>query len=191
MKNTAAKKDAPTSAAAAGRQSARASARVPDEENWDQRLGFVMHDVSRLRRIVFDEFMKPLGITRSQWWVIAYLSRHDGMIQSDLANVLELGKAALGGLIDRLEVSGFTERRPDDTDRRVKRVYLTTAGNQLVRQMRLKNHEMNELILAGLDREQRVQLAAMLQLVRKNLLSLKHESDVDDTEELTSFELDH
>lgn len=191
MKNTAAKKDAPTSAAAAGRHSTRASARVSDEENWDQRLGFVMHDVSRLRRIVFDEFMKPLGITRSQWWVIAYLSRHDGMIQSDLANVLELGKAALGGLIDRLEASGFTERRPDDTDRRVKRVYLTTAGNQLVRQMRLKNHEMNELILAGLDREQRLQLAAMLQLVRKNLLSLKHESDVDDTEELTSFELDH
>jgi DNA-binding MarR family transcriptional regulator len=191
MKNAAAKKDAPASAAAAGRHSAKSSARVSDEENWDQRLGFVMHDVSRLRRIVFDEFMKPLGITRSQWWVIAYLSRHDGMIQSDLANVLELGKAALGGLIDRLEASGFTERRPDDTDRRVKRVYLTTAGNQLVRQMRLKNHEMNELILAGLDREQRLQLAAMLQLVRKNLLSLKREGDTDETEELTSLELGH
>jgi DNA-binding MarR family transcriptional regulator len=148
-----------------------------------------MHDVSRLRRIVFDDFMKPLGITRSQWWVIAYLSRHDGMIQSDLANVLELGKAALGGLIDRLEASGFIDRRPDDADRRVKRVYLTTAGNQLVRQMRAKNLEMNELILAGLDREQRTQLAAMLQQVRRNLLLLKHESEVDETEELNNLEI--
>ena len=69
--------------------------------------GFLMHDVSRLRRSVFDEFMKPMAMTRSQWWILAHLSRHDGMIQSDLANVLDIGKAALGGLIDRLEASRF------------------------------------------------------------------------------------
>ena len=28
-----------------------------EEENWDARLGFLMHDVSRLRRSVFDEFI--------------------------------------------------------------------------------------------------------------------------------------
>jgi DNA-binding MarR family transcriptional regulator len=194
MKSNAARKDAPASATVMSRQAAKSPARSSEEDNWDQRLGFVMHDVSRLRRVVFDEFMKPLGITRSQWWVIAYLSRHDGMIQSDLANVLELGKAALGGLIDRLEAAGFTERRPDDTDRRVKRVYLTTAGNHLVRQMRLKNHEMNERILADLDRDQRLQLADMLHLVRKNLLSLKRESDTDETAEtdaLLGDEMEH
>ena len=72
-----------------------------DTENWDGMLGFLMHDVSRLRRSVFDEFMKPMAMTRSQWWILAHLSRHDGMTQSDLANVLDIGKAALGGLIDR------------------------------------------------------------------------------------------
>ncbi len=69
--------------------------------------------MSRLRRSVFDEFMKPMAMTRSQWWILAHLSRHDGMIQSDLANVLDIGKAALGGLIDRLEASKFIERRAD------------------------------------------------------------------------------
>ena len=60
----------------------------PRQENWEQRLGFLMHDVSRLRRKVFDDVMKPVGVTRSQWWVMAHLSRHDGMSQSDLADVL-------------------------------------------------------------------------------------------------------
>ncbi len=150
---------------------------VSDEENWDQRLGFLMHDISRLRRIVFDEFMKPLGVTRSQWWVLAYLSRHDGMIQSDLANVLDLGKAALGGLIDRLELSGFIERRPDSSDRRVKRVYLSSKGNQMVKEMQIRSHEMSERILIGLDRDMRHTLAEMLLLVKQNLLSIKHEVD--------------
>ena len=150
---------------------------VSDEENWDQRLGFLMHDISRLRRIVFDEFMKPLGVTRSQWWVLAYLSRHDGMIQSDLANVLDLGKAALGGLIDRLEQSRLIERRPDSTDRRVKRVYLSFKGNQMIKEMHIRSQVMSERILDGLDRDMRHTLADMLLLVKENLLSIKHEVD--------------
>ena len=147
-----------------------------EEDNWDSRLGFMMHDVSRLRRIVFDEFMKPYGVTRSQWWVLAYLSRHDGMIQSDLANVLDLGKAALGGLIDRLESSGFIKRGSDSTDRRVKRVFLTTKGVQMVKEMRIHSHEMSERILNGLSRDKRQELADTLVLVKRNLLSIKNES---------------
>lgn len=146
-----------------------------EEHNWDQRLGFLMHDVSRLRRIAFDNFMKPLGITRSQWWVLAYLSRHDGMIQSDLAIMLELGKAALGGLLDRLEESAFIERRLDMRDRRVKRIYLTARGNQAIKEMRELSHDMSEKTLEGLDRQQRLALATMLNRVKRNLLNINRD----------------
>ena len=132
-----------------------------------------MHDVSRLRRSVFDEFMKPVGLTRSQWWILAHLSRHDGMIQSDLANVLDIGKAALGGLIDRLEASKFIERRPDDSDRRVKRIHLTNKGMQMISEMRERSHEMSERILDGLDDPMRHKLADMLNTVKRNLQAIK------------------
>jgi MarR family transcriptional regulator, transcriptional regulator for hemolysin len=153
---------------------------ITDENNWDQRLGFLMHDVSRLRRIVFDDFMRPLGVTRSQWWVLAYLSRHDGMIQSDLAGVLELGKAALGGLIDRLEASEFIERRSDVTDRRAKRIYLTAKGAQTVKEMRSLSHEMSERILASLGHDERHKLSDMLTLVKQNLVAIKHGAGIED-----------
>src|SRR5215210_165820 len=71
------------------------------------RFGFLIHDVSRMRRTLFDEEMKPLGITRSQWWALSALSRrNDGMMQVDLAKLLEVGKVTVGGLIDRLEATG-------------------------------------------------------------------------------------
>ena len=95
--------------------------------NWELRLGFLVHDVSRLRRRVVDRALKPLGVTRSQWWVLAFLSRSDGMSQVALADELDLGKVALGQLIDRLEKTGFVSRRADEEDRRVKRVYLDQA----------------------------------------------------------------
>jgi DNA-binding MarR family transcriptional regulator len=150
--------------------------KINDLDNWDARLGFLMHDVSRLRRNVFDEFMKPMGLTRSQWWILAHLSRHDGMIQSDLANVLDLGKAALGGLLDRLEATQLIERRPDGKDRRVKRVYLTAKGAQAIAAMRVKSHEVSERILEGLGLEARRALAEHLALVKANLLAIRGEA---------------
>ena len=42
------------------------------------RIGFLIHDVSRLRRTVVDKALRPIGVTRSQWWVLANLSRHNG-----------------------------------------------------------------------------------------------------------------
>lgn len=151
------------------------------EDNWDARLGFLMHDVSRLRRGVFDDFMKPVGLTRSQWWILAHLARHDGMIQSDLANFLDIGKAALGGLIDRLEASKFIERRPDEFDRRVKRIYLTGKGSQMIVEIKLRSHEMSECILEGLDMEARLKLVDMLSLVKRNLQALKNASVMADS----------
>ena len=145
------------------------------DDHRDQRLGFLMHDVSRLRRAVFDEFMKPAGVTRSQWWVLAHLSRRDGMIQSDLAEVLELGKAALGALVERLEASRLVERRADPQDRRVKRIHLTAKGVRTVLKMRERSDTMSERILAGLTEHQRRDLTAMLDRVKRNLMSIRNE----------------
>ena len=79
--------------------------------------------------------------------ILAHLARQDGMIQSDLAGLLNIGKAALGGLIDRLETSKFIERRPDLTDRRAKRIYLTNLGAQMI-----SLAEVDRIIVIGSDR---------------------------------------
>ena len=107
------------------------------------RFGFLIHDVSRLRRIVVDRALKPLGITRSQWWVLAFLSRRDGMTQTALAADLDLSKVAIGGLIDRMETGGFVERRADKRDARARRVFLTRDGQKLVTTIR-ENVDMVE-----------------------------------------------
>jgi MarR family transcriptional regulator, transcriptional regulator for hemolysin len=98
------------------------------------RLGFLIHDVSRLRRTIVDKALRPMGITRSQWWVLANLSRHHGagMMQTELAKVMDVGKVTLGGLIDRLEAAGLVVRRDDPADRRVKRVLMTARGSKLL-----------------------------------------------------------
>lgn len=145
--------------------------------DWELRLGFLIHDVSRLRRSAFDRCLKPLNVTRSQWWVLAYLSREDGMTQSQLAEELDLGKVAVGGLIDRLEKGGLVRRDADPSDRRVNRVFLEPKSKQLIAKMRKVSHRMNEQILFGLVDERLEVAATTLDTMKSNLLAYLQQSD--------------
>lgn len=136
------------------------------------RFGFLIHDVSRLRRIVVDRALKPLGLTRSQWWVLAFLSRRDGMTQTALAADLDLTKVAIGGLIDRMETGGFVERRADERDARARRVYLTRAGQRLVTTIRESVDIVEADIVATVTEDELDAAAAALVKIKSRLLEL-------------------
>jgi DNA-binding MarR family transcriptional regulator len=138
------------------------------------RIGFLIHDVSRLRRTAFDQHVKPLGITRSQWWVLSGISRHyqQGITQTDLARVLELGKVALGGLVDRLERRGYVERQRDPYDRRINHLILTPKGREILRKMAEVGTRMNSKIMKGINMEHQYLLGELLRTMKDNLLDM-------------------
>ena len=140
--------------------------------NSSLRFGFLIHDVSRLRRVVVDRSLKPLGITRSQWWVLAFLSRRDGMTQTALAADLDLTKVAIGGLLDRMEDAGFVERRADRNDGRARRVYLTRAGAKMVNSIRERVESTELEILSRVPEEQLNQAADTLRTLKDTLLEM-------------------
>jgi DNA-binding MarR family transcriptional regulator len=133
------------------------------------RIAFHIHDVSRMRRSAYDQIMKPLGVTRAQWWILAHLSRHDGMMQTQLANFLDVGKASVGTLLDRLEAIGLIERRPDASDKRAKRVFMLRAAHQLMKKLTVEEAKFNDRILRGLSDTEREELLRMLSLIKREL----------------------
>jgi MarR family transcriptional regulator for hemolysin len=145
---------------------------VKQDSDWIIRLGFLVHDAARLRRVVIDEKFKPLEITRSQAWLMAYVSREDGQTQSDLAKQMSLGKVAIGGLIDRLEKTQMIERRAELTDRRVRKIFLTEKGKKVILMMRDITMEANDSILAGLSIKQIKQAVKVLDKIKKNIESI-------------------
>ena len=159
-----------------------------DQPDWDLRLGYLIHDVSRLRRMMFDRDLAPFGITRSQWWVLAFISRKDGLPQTQLANELDVGKVAVGALIDRLESSGFVIRQADPVDRRVKRVYVTKQARGFLEKLRKETDKFNAKIVVGIDRKQLENASDALLAMKHNLLAMSDgtssESQKEDEEEV-------
>lgn len=147
------------------------------------RIGFLVHDVSRVRRTLFDNEMKPLGMTRSRWWVLAQLSRSltykgvDGMLQTELAEIMEVGKVTVGGLIDHLEAAGYVERRPDPKDRRAKRVVITAKGHGVLEAMSNVGNRLNIKVLAGIPPEHVKIAEEVLSKMKKNILEVLEEEE--------------
>jgi MarR family transcriptional regulator, transcriptional regulator for hemolysin len=154
-----------------------------DQTDWDLRLGYLIHDVSRLRRMMFDRDLAPLGITRSQWWVLAFISRKDGLPQTQLANELDVGKVAVGALIDRLETSGFVIRQADPVDRRVKRVYVTKQAKGFLEKLRKETDKFNAKIVNGIDRKQLEAASDALLAMKRNLLAMSGGTQTDSVED--------
>ena len=140
--------------------------------NTSLRFGFLIHDVSRLRRVAVDRALKPLGITRAQWWVLAFLSRRDGMTQTALAADLDLTKVAIGGLLDRMETSGFIDRRADENDGRARRVFLTKAGAKTVSSIRESVETVELQILERIPEEALAEATETLRALKETLLEM-------------------
>jgi MarR family transcriptional regulator for hemolysin len=138
--------------------------------NFERNLGFLLGDVARLTRTAFDRRVASLGLTRSQWWVLTYVFRDQGLTQSELVDHLEIGKVVLGNLIDWLEAKGWVDRRPDANDRRINRVHLTDKAAPIMDDMRAPAQDLYDMIVSGLSKARRGSLVDMLLVVRKNLI---------------------
>lgn len=145
------------------------------------RFGFLIHDVSRLRRMVMDDVMRPYGVTRAQWSVLSALSRsgNSGMTQVDLARLLEIGKVTVGGLLARLEATGHVERRADGADGRARRVYITEQGYDVIRLMIAVASKTNKRIMRGLTAEETRVAEKVLYKIKLNLKDIHVESQLD------------
>jgi len=134
-------------------------------------LGFLISDVSRLMRRRFDERARLIGVTRAQWRTLTMLSRHEGINQGGLADLLEVEPITLCRMIDRLEEAGLVERRRDPADRRAWLIFLTSKAHPLLKQLRDLADGMIENALHGLDAARRAELSDALGVIRSNLNS--------------------
>jgi DNA-binding MarR family transcriptional regulator len=105
---------------------------------------------TRLERRLEQE-LEGLGLSLAQFDVLATLGRGEGITQQELAQRLLVTKGNVCGLIDRLEASGWVERRPDPDDRRVNRLFLTRRGKARLVESFPQQHAVVKALMSALS----------------------------------------
>src|SRR5499433_1201281 len=135
----------------------------------DQNFLFTLGELYRLLRVYADKEASRYGITRAQWAVLAKVERSEGMKQSELAEQMEMQLITLTRLIDKLCDNGWIERRGDETDRRVNRLYLKKAARPLLGKLAGLRSELTATALEGIPPAEAHRMLAQLEAIKENI----------------------
>ncbi|WP_316861860.1 MarR family transcriptional regulator [uncultured Cohaesibacter sp.] len=154
------------------------------ETNDDLHLGYLIYEVSRLMRRLYEQEAKSLNLTMQQARVISFLNNHPGGIsQTQIANAFDRDPMTMSGILDRLQKRELVKRVVDPSDSRAKLVLLTEEGECLYKKAKAVGSEIREKltdrVFGRLSNSQKDALVEGLEAIRDELgeLSYGHKED--------------
>jgi MarR family transcriptional regulator for hemolysin len=138
----------------------------------EQSLSWLLVDVHRLLTKDFEARAKAIGLTRVQWRVLFALKRSEidrAMTQTEIADMLEMEKAPLGKILDRLEAGGWIERKNHPTDRRARLVAATSKIEKYAEELAAAAKATFAQMLQGVRQHEVKDLIAQLEKLKRNL----------------------
>lgn len=112
-------------------------------------LTFRFEDLPRQLRRIIDEALHGHDLSRTQWRLLAYTLRQEGLTQTELAGYLEIERASAGLAIDALEKKAPVARCQHPDDRRVWRIVPTAKAKTLLHELRDTMNEIYAQLFKG------------------------------------------
>src|SRR3954454_22916123 len=134
----------------------------------DLPIGLLVARTAKALDRAFDEHLGPVGGSGAAWLVLSSLKNGEHRTQGDLAAAMGIRQPTLTHHLDGLERAGLVTRDPAPDNRRVQRVTLTEAGEQLFVRMRRSAAAFDGRLTAGLDDDEVLQLRRLLAQLVEN-----------------------
>jgi DNA-binding MarR family transcriptional regulator len=145
-----------------------------EDEALDQ--GLLPELISRQTRVTHlaifrlaEQALGGLGITPQQFALLVVVQRNPGSRQSLLAKARGLDKSTLVPMIDRLERDGYVERRALATDRRIKTIWITPRGEEVLERAVPLVRGLDDRIGAHLAPDERSELLRLMEKIRRGI----------------------
>ena len=94
-------------------------------------LCFPLYAAARNVTGLYTPYLKPLGLTYTQYIVFLVLWEKDGLTVGEIGEKLMLDNGTLSPLLKKMEQAGYVERRRSREDERVVVISLTDKGRSL------------------------------------------------------------
>lgn len=97
----------------------------------DRQLCFPLYAAARKVVAAYTPYLKPLGLTYTQYILFLVLWEKDNILVSDICTRLMLDSGTITPLLKKLEVKGYLKRERCECDERCVRVLLTDEGRAM------------------------------------------------------------
>lgn len=119
-----------------------------------------------------EERLERLGITPQQFALLVVVDRNPGARQTLLAKARGLDKSTLVPMIDRLERDNLLERRPLANDRRVRAIWITERGKEILAAAIPMVQASDEIVRANLSEIESAELLRLMGKLRSGIANV-------------------
>jgi DNA-binding MarR family transcriptional regulator len=135
------------------------------------KIGRRLMNVCRMRGKMADQLMENKRLFRGQGILLMVISQNGGLTQSEIADWLKISPAAATKVIKRLEQEGYLERRSDEKDDRVSRVFIRPEGLAVIEDVQSSFKRLDDKTFKGFTEEDLVNFSNFLVRIQENLQS--------------------
>lgn len=128
-----------------------------------------LQSVARLTRTVLAKRLLEQGLYAGQDKIILALAEENGQTPGTLAQKLRVKPPTITKTINRLAAQGFLEKRASEVDARRTHIFLTPAGEEVIRKIEYSLRKIEEQALQGIEKSDVKTLKRLLDQVSQNL----------------------
>ncbi|MBQ9414146.1 MAG: winged helix-turn-helix transcriptional regulator [Clostridia bacterium] len=128
-----------------------------------------LHRFLHTHRYTMRRYFQSCGLFNGHPNMLFFLHHEPGLTQRELADRMQIAAATLSVSVRRMEAAGLVQRRPDETDARVQRLFLTEAGEAMDARCREGRQFMLSALYDGLSQQEITTLEITLQKMTANL----------------------
>ena len=128
-------------------------------------IGMVARALDSISNIEFKEF----DLTKGQYLYVVRIFENPGIIQEQLIELIKVDRSTATRAIQKLEASGFIEKKDDPDNKKIKRLFPTEKGEMVYPIIKRENEHSDLVALEGFSEEETELTFQFLQRIRKNI----------------------
>ena len=125
--------------------------------------------IGRLHHMAFRSVLQDHSLPPAQVGALKVIIRNPGMSQRELADALRIQRATATVMLQKMEKAGFIDRRPDQDDQRVSRIYPTQLAITQDSENKKAINAYFDRCFRGLDPQEFLQLESILTKLGSNI----------------------
>ncbi|QTD41827.1 MarR family winged helix-turn-helix transcriptional regulator [Sporosarcina sp. Te-1] len=128
-------------------------------------IGMIARALDSISNLEFKEY----DLTKGQYLYLVRICESPGIIQEKVAEMIKVDRTTASRAIKKLELNGFIEKRDDEQNKKIKKLFPTEKGKTVYPIIKRENDHSNQVALAGFTDNEIEVIFKLLQKVRQNV----------------------
>ncbi|WP_026575457.1 MarR family winged helix-turn-helix transcriptional regulator [Bacillus sp. UNC438CL73TsuS30] len=128
-------------------------------------IGMIARALDSISNIEF----KAFDLTKGQYLYLIRICENPGIIQEKVAEMIKVDRTTAARAIQKLELQGFIEKRNDEENKKIKKLYATEKGQEVYPFLKREGDYSNKVALNGFSPDEIETIHHLLQRVRSNI----------------------